>query len=135
METLKKIWKIIKATFIVLILMAIVVFVYMYNASYSEGFRAGVVYKLSKRGILFKTYEGEMNTGNYVTTESPTQDNTLSTKIWGFSVDDNQVEVIDKIEKAILSGKRVKLFYKEKYFVFPWQGDNKAFIYKVEIER
>lgn len=107
----------------------------MYNASYSEGFRAGVVYKLSKRGVLFKTYEGEMNTGNYVTTESPTQDNTLSTKIWGFSVDDNQVEVIDKIEKAILSGKRVKLFYKEKYFVFPWQGDNKAFIYKVEIER
>ena len=134
MENIKRIWKGFRATFLTLIVLAIIVMIYLSFGSYSEGFRAGVIYKLSKRGMIFKTYEGEMNTGNYVTADSPSSDNGLSTKIWEFSVMSDQEEVISKIESAILSGKRVKLFYKEKYVVFPWQGDKKYFIYKVEVE-
>jgi hypothetical protein len=88
-----------------------------------------VVYKLSQKGILFKTYEGEMNTGNYVTDVSAEN---LSTKIWTFSVDKDQKEAIAQLESAVLKGSRVKLFYKERYLKFPWRGDTKYFIFKVE---
>ena len=32
-------------------------------ANYSAGIRAGVPVKFSKKGVLFKTYEGELNVG------------------------------------------------------------------------
>lgn len=31
--------------------------------SYSDGNRAGTVIKLSRKGLLFRTYEGELNLG------------------------------------------------------------------------
>ncbi|MBK7268496.1 MAG: hypothetical protein IPI07_02900 [Flavobacteriales bacterium] len=34
---------------------------FLYYASYSEGSRSGMVIKLSKRGMVFKTWEGQMN--------------------------------------------------------------------------
>ncbi len=127
---MKRIWNTFKATFLTVIVVGILVFVYLYFASYSEGYRAGIVYKLSEKGMLFKTYEGEMNTGNYVTEE--TDANNLSTKVWKFSIDKDQTEVISKLENAVLKGNRVKLFYKERYFKFAWRGDTKYFIFKVE---
>jgi hypothetical protein len=129
MEVLKKMWGMFKATFLTALVVGVLVLVYFYMASYSEGFRAGVVYKLSQKGIIFKTYEGEMNTGNYVTDGGAEN---LSTKIWSFSVDGDQTEVISKLENAVLEGSRVKLFYKERYLKFPWRGDTKYFIFKVE---
>jgi len=119
METWKRIWKTFRATLLTVAVVGVLVVIFLYIASYSEGYRAGTVYKLSQKGYVFKTYEGEMNTGNYVAESAG--DNNLSTKIWNFSVDASQTEVIS-----------IKLFYKERYLKLPWRGDTKYFIFKVE---
>ena len=112
---------------IIILILLISIGAYYYYGNYSEGYRAGVMFKLSKKGTLLKTYEGELNVGNYLT------DNTnLSSSVWKFSVDDDQEEIIKKLEDAILNGRRVKIFYKEKFIHVPWRGDTKYFVYKVE---
>ena len=50
------------------ILIAVAVVIVLFLAffmfgSYSDGYRAGTVTKLSKKGFIIKTYEGELNTG------------------------------------------------------------------------
>ncbi len=130
METWKRIWKTFRATLLTVAVVGVLVVIFLYIASYSEGYRAGTVYKLSQKGYVFKTYEGEMNTGNYVAESAG--DNNLSTKIWNFSVDASQTEVISQLENAVLKGNRIKLFYKERYLKLPWRGDTKYFIFKVE---
>jgi hypothetical protein len=49
---------------ITLVIVAILSLVFLIaNYTYSEGNRAGVVVKFSKKGYLLKTYEGELNMG------------------------------------------------------------------------
>ncbi len=54
------------------------------NYTYSEGNRAGVVVKFSKKGYLLKTYEGELNMGGMGNLPNTAQQNML----WDFSVKD-----------------------------------------------
>jgi hypothetical protein len=100
-------------------------------ANYSNGVRAGVIQKFSKKGYVFKTWEGQLFQGTtvpgYAGNATP-----LSGTIWDFSVDCNNKEVVDAINKALISGKRVTLHYKEKYYKFSWRGDTKYFIFKVD---
>ncbi|MCS7017972.1 MAG: hypothetical protein RMJ87_01885 [Cytophagales bacterium] len=56
-----------------------------------------------------------------------------TTSTWEFSVEDHHKEVIDSIQKAIDEDKRVKLYYEEKFYTYPWRGDTKYLITKVEI--
>ncbi len=91
--------------------------------SYSDGYRVGVPAKLSKKGFVFKTWEGSINVGGAQgTTGVPT--------VWDFSVKDDGV--VNQINKAIDDNKRVKLYYYEKYTNFFWQGETKYFVFKVE---
>lgn len=68
--------------------------------SYSEGDRAGIVQKFSRKGWVFKTWEGELAM-SIVPGVTPT--------IWNFSVRDP--EVADEIKASL--GKRVALHYTE----------------------
>ena len=68
--------------------------------SYSEGERAGVLQKFSRRGWVCKTYEGELAM-SIVPGVAPT--------IWDFSVRDEPV--VPRLSAAI--GKRVVLHYTE----------------------
>jgi hypothetical protein len=94
---------------------------------FSEGMRAGQVIKLSKKGVLFKTHEGELNLMMMPATNNM---GTMTPNVWAFSVKNK--EVADKILKASATGERLELYYKEQYYKFPWQGDTKYFVYKVE---
>ena len=118
----------LKKTAIVLLLLAIIVFLFLNLANYSSGFRAGVPTKLSKKGIIIKTYEGTMNIGGLTNTSEGTIPTT-----WDFTVKKSADSVITKINKAILEGHRVKLMYDEKYVRFFWLGDTKYFVYDVEV--
>ena len=71
------------------------------NWSYSEGERAGYVQKLSKKGWLCKTWEGEMAMVSMPGT---------TTEKFFFTVWDDAVA--ERINKAM--GKRVSLHYEEK---------------------
>jgi hypothetical protein len=116
-----------KKIIIALAVIAILVFSYYLFGNYSTGERAGTVSKLSQRGALFKTYEGQLNVGALSgETGSP------ASNLWDFSVHSGDKEVIKQLEDALLNGKRVRLFYKEKFVRFFWQGDSKYYVYKVE---
>jgi len=119
---------ILKKIGIVIVILAIVVFVFLNLANYSSGFRAGVPTKISKKGIIIKTYEGTMNIGGL--TNSP--EGAIPTT-WDFTVKSSADSVISKIDNAILQGRRVKLMYHEKYVRFFWLGDTKYFVYDVEV--
>lgn len=108
-------------------ILVILFLAYALFGSYSDGYRAGTVSKLSKKGYVFKTYEGQLNLGGLSgETGSP------ASSLWSFSVDGGEHDVIKQLDDALLSGKRVKLYYKEKFILFFWQGDSKYYIYKVE---
>ncbi|MCS6969330.1 MAG: hypothetical protein RMJ44_12255 [Cytophagales bacterium] len=101
---------------------------YAYFASYSEGFRVGRVMKISRKGIFFKTWEGQLNVEGILSDKLGSVSST-----WEFSVEDSRPEVIQAINKAMDANKRVKLYYEEKFYTYPWRGDTKYLITKVEI--
>ncbi len=86
----------------------------------SEGTRAGILFKVSKKGKVFKTYEGQLQLAGAVLM------NKEST--FEFSAKDDQVYAdLQKYE-----GKNVRLHYQEKVNAFPWQGDTDYLVFKVE---
>ena len=112
-----------KILFLILAVIALCYGAYVgvvYSLTYSKGTRSGELIKFSKKGIIFKTYEGEISQG------------ISGAQIFSFSVEDGETEVIDKLNK--FQGKYVKLEYKERYGTFIWLGDTKYFITGVTLE-
>lgn len=104
----------------VAVLSAVCYFAFVYNATYSEGVRSGELIKFSNKGVIFKTYEGELSQG------------ISGAQIFSFSVLDNQEKVIADLKE--MEGHYVKLTYVERYKTFPWWGDTKYFITVVKKE-
>lgn len=95
--------------------------------NFSDGYRVGTIVKLSKKGVLFKTYEGQLNLGGV-----DADGEGGFSPIWNFSVYQGDDEVRTAISNAVDNEERVKLFYQEKFFSLSWRGDTKYFVYKVE---
>jgi hypothetical protein len=122
------IWKKVKIGIGILILLILVVSTYMILGHYSEGERGGTLIKISKKGFLFKTNEGQLNVGTFI-------DNGVNkslSPIWDFSVQDDPA-ILEQLNHAILTNKRVKLHYQEKFIKLPWRGDNLYIVDKVEL--
>jgi ABC-type sugar transport system substrate-binding protein len=102
---------------------------FAFAADYSEGYRVGQVIKLSRSGYVFKTWEGTLDFG--FLQQDPTIG--VATRLWDFSVRDDDEQVRKDIDAAISANRKVKLHYREKYFRWSWLGDTKHFIDKVEI--
>ncbi len=94
------------------------------NYTYSEGTRSGHLIKISKKGYVMKTFEGQLKLGGI---DMKNEDEGLS-DTWSFSVTDNSI--YDKLEK--MQGQKVVLHYKEINYSMPWQGDTEYFIYEIE---
>jgi hypothetical protein len=120
--------KFMRRLLIIFVLIFIGVMLFFYYGTYSTGVRAGVVLKVSKRGAVFKTYEGQLDLLSFGAVES---DNQLS-QTFEFSIDKNRETLIADLEDVALSGERVRLRYEEKYVVLPWRGDTKYFVTGVE---
>ena len=95
-------------------------FAFVYYVPYSEGTRAGELIKFSNKGVLFKTWEGEISQG------------ISGAQIFQFSVLDKEEEVIEKLKE--LQGRYVKVEYVERYSTFFFWGDTTYFINGVEEE-
>lgn len=93
-------------------------FAFVYFVPYSEGTRTGELIKFSKKGVLYKTWEGEISQG------------ISGAQIFKFSVLDENDEVIEKLREN--EGNYVKLTYVERYATFLFWGDTKYFIQHVE---
>lgn len=93
-------------------------FTFLYSVSYSNGTRAGELIKISHKGVLFKTWEGEISQG------------ISGAQIFSFSVLDSDAEVIAALQE--LQGQYVTVSYVERYRTFPWWGDSHYFITQVK---
>lgn len=91
----------------------------VYHVTFSEGFRSGELVKVSKKGILFKTWEGEISQG------------VSEAQRFSFSIEKDQERIIGLMKEY--QGKFVRLTYKERFASFPWLGDTLYFI--IDIER
>ncbi|MCO4819628.1 MAG: 6-phosphogluconate dehydrogenase [Bacteroidetes bacterium] len=103
------------------------IFTFVIYVNFSEGKRAGELIKMSKKGVMFKTYEGQLNTGGFSEGNGD-----ITSSIWHFSVKSSNDEVLQDIDNAIDGGYRVKLYYEEKYMNVFFLGDTKYFVTKVE---
>lgn len=110
---------------ILIVLMALAVF-----SNYSQGYRSGIIMKMSRKGYIIKTYEGQLNTGGF---SGDVAGGDMTSMIWNFSVRGSEDKVIHTIEQAVDEGKRVKLYYKEKYFTIPFWGETKYFVDSVQL--
>ena len=106
---------------IVILVIAAGFFSFIYFVSYSEGVRAGKLVKFSKKGVLFKTWEGEISQG------------ISGAQIFTFSVLDKEEEVINALNTY--QGQYVKVEYIERFSTFYFWGDTKYFITKVTPEK
>lgn len=106
---------------IVVAVLTALFFTIAYYATYSEGDRTGELIKFSKKGYVFKTWEGEISQG------------IAGAQIFKFSVLDNDEEVIETLKKY--QGQYVKVTYIERYTTFPWWGDTNYYITAVKKEQ
>jgi len=93
-------------------------FLFVYYATFSNGYRSGELIKITHKGVLFKTWEGEISQG------------VSESQHFSFSVESAEKEVIQQLKD--FQGKHVKLTYKERFATFPWLGGTKYFITEVE---
>ena len=124
MQAAKSNRKIIIIVALIILMITAITFL-IFNYTYSEGNRAGVVVKFSKKGYLLKTYEGELNMGGMGNLPNTAQQNML----WNFSVKDQAVA--DTLMN--LEGRKVSLHYKEIIKNMPWQGETKYFVDGVKL--
>ena len=96
-------------------------FSFIYYVPYSEGVRSGELIKISHKGFVVKTWEGELSQG------------ISGAQIFAFSVMDNQEVIIEDLKKW--QGKKVTLEYEERYKTFFWWGDTRYFVTKVTLEK
>lgn len=110
-----------------LLLVGGAIFWWKFYYTYSDGARSGMLQKLSHKGNLFKTYEGELVLSSVASTSNVA----LASEKFFFSVAN------DSIAKKMMEyeGKRVKLQYQEKKGSLPWRGDSKYLVDGVMLEQ
>lgn len=101
-----------------IVVVLIAYFSFIYFVTFSEGYRAGELVKISKRGVIFKTWEGRLSQG--VSEEQQ----------FDFSVQKSDSGIIEKLKE--LQGKEVKLTYIERFGTFAWMGETKYYVKEVE---
>ena len=117
----------VKRFFLVVLLLAALGaggYVWVCSWTFSEGTRAGTLIKISLKGVVFKTYEGQLNLGGF----QSDPESGVTGNIWDFSV--GRKEIYQELQAY--EGRQVKLHYRERYKAMPWQGDTNYFVYKVE---
>ena len=110
------------------IVLGLVLFYFISGTHYSDGERSGVLRKFSHKGLVFKTYEGEMLNGgckNYMMTGGD--------KVFYFSGDKSHPECIDSLNAW--NGRCVMVHYYQVLGSFPWQVDTKYFVDKVKLAK
>jgi len=117
-------------TYTVVILLVILfgVFTFFYWGVYDEGVRAGTVLRISKQGIIWKTYEGQLDLASFGALKNVSP----IAGTFDFSVEPENDSIVKLLEQVALSGERVNLRYIKRYMTFPWRGKTKYFIRGVD---
>lgn len=103
-------------------------FAFFYWGKYETGIMAGKVLRISQKGFIFKTHEGKLN----LETFGALKGTSPIAESFDFSVENSDTSVINSLQQVSLTGERVNLYFTKRYMVFPWRGDSKYFVTKVE---
>ena len=92
-----------------------------------------MVNKMSKKGLFWKTYEGQMALEGIVSSGE-----SMGANVWEFSID-NQArhgedieKLAEKLNEALESGQKVKVKYVEVIGGWPWRGSEGYYVQSVE---
>lgn len=109
-----------------MLLILLAVFIYIkYFYTYSEGYRAGLLQKFSKKGIIFKTYEGEMILSSVITNKEIT---IASEKFFFTMINKDLIRSFDTLQ-----GKDVIVHYIQKNGAVFWRGDSNYLVDSIEL--
>nr|MBI4157176.1 hypothetical protein [Candidatus Woesearchaeota archaeon] len=106
---------------------------YTNSHEYSNGIRTGMINKISKKGLIWKTYEGQMALEGIVS-----DGQRMGANVWDFSIDnqarnkENIEELAKKAQEYLESGTQVKVRYREVLWGWPWRGSTDYYIQAVE---
>lgn len=101
---------------ILIIILSVIGYSYwFYYNPYSDGYRQGVLQKFSRKGNVFKTYEGEVIQLGF----GQRTGGGFSAQYFNFSVTD--MEVADSLESCL--DKSVKVHYIQYRRSLPWRGE------------
>ncbi len=101
-------------SFLAVLFIAFMIYWYYFNV-YSDGERTGLLTKLSHKGNIFKTYEGEILIGNFQQAQ-----NVMVPEKFYFSVQNKKLA--DTLMK--LQGKTISLKYFQYRKTLPWRGES-----------
>lgn len=100
------------------------------SENYSNGEKTGLVTKMQRQGVMWKSWEGHLNltqTGMNSTTNAP----------WDFSLDDDNLDqnVLNTLDSAADKGWLVRLTYHETFLMnwFENRGHTNDFVTKVTV--
>jgi hypothetical protein len=119
--------KILRWLLFLIVIIGVISIYWKYFYTYSEGYRAGLLQKFSNKGIIFKTYEGEM----ILSSVSSTKDVAIASEKFQFSV----------INKSLarqfdtLQGETVIVHYKQKNGSAFWRGDSPYLVDSIKVRR
>jgi hypothetical protein len=98
-----------------------------YFYTYSEGYRAGRLQKFSSKGVLFKTYEGEM----ILSSVSSNTDVALASEKFFFTmINKSLVRQFDTLQNDV-----VIVHYRQKNGTLFWRGDSPYLVDSVRVKR
>jgi len=120
--------KVIRISLIGLLIVGAGVFSFYYWGVYEDGVMAGKILRISKKGVVFKTYEGKIN----LETFGALKGTSPIAESFDFSVEKSETDLINKLKEVSLSGERVNLYFVKRYAIFPWRGDTRYFAVRVE---
>lgn len=95
------------------------------EVSYSDGERTGTITKFSHKGVVWKTWEGEMSLGGF----RNNAEGKVQANMWEFTVSDP--EVVEEVKKAQRDGGVYTLHYKQTLNTPIWKSSTGYFVTKV----
>ncbi|HOW10460.1 MAG TPA: hypothetical protein PLX08_11735 [Bacteroidales bacterium] len=123
----RKTRKVFRWTMYVLAVLLISFVYFKYFFTYSEGYRAGLLQKFSNKGLIFKTYEGELIL--ILNSVSSTSNVAIASEKFQFSVLKKDISPMFDT----LQGRNVIVHYREKKGTVPWRGDSRYIVDSIAV--
>jgi hypothetical protein len=114
----------ISSTLIIILVIGLTVY-WKYFFTYSEGYRAGLLQKVSYKGNFFKTYEGEMILSSIQSSANVA----IASEKFFFSVTNKEVAL--QLERV--QGQNIIVHYLEKNGTLPWKGESTYFVDSLKV--
>ncbi len=111
---------------IIIILFSGIFFYWKYSFTYSDGYRAGLLQKFSRKGTIFKTYEGEM----ILSSVQSNANVPLASEKFLFSVTDPVLAS----QMQRMQGDQIVVHYLEKNAILAWRGESRYIVDSVRMK-